>query len=105
MKKQLQIKRLGEELVVTEAEKRFFSISKDNLITGQDLYDFIFGSLSPNEKVEIVVTEIGLSEKKDVVIFNRFKDLIDKICKAINGSISKDEAKGNEETDASACLE
>lgn len=104
MKKQLQIKREGEELVVMEAGEKLFSISKDNSITGQDLYNSIFGSLSPDEKVEIDVTKIELSEKRDEVIFKRFKDLIDKICKAINDSNNKCEIKENEESNASACL-
>ena len=104
MKKQLQIKREGEELVVMEARKKLFSISKDNSITGQDLYNSIFGSLSPDEKVEIDVTKIELSEQKDKVIFDRFKYLMDKICKAINDSNNKCEIKENEESDASSSL-
>lgn len=105
MKKQLQMKRMNEKLIVTEGEKELFAISADNSISGEVLYNSLFCSMLPTEDAEIEVTKVGLTDKKDVIIFSRFKDLIDKICKAINSSNNKDKTKENEETDTSACPE
>lgn len=104
MKKQLQIKREGEELAVIEAGKKLFAISKDNSITGQDLYDFLFKSVQADEKVEIEVTGKDDLQGNDKKVFDRFSELIKKICDAINIGNGQSEPN-NSKTDASARLE
>ncbi len=94
MKKRLQIKRTNEELEVMEGEKKLFSILKDNSVSGQNLYESIFKSLAPNENVEITVDGRDDLQRNDKIIFDRFNELIQKICQAIN--ISNNKPKENE---------
>lgn len=91
MKKQLQIKRASEKLEVIEGEEKLFSISKDNSLAGQELYDFLFKSITSNEKVEITVTGKNELKGNDKIIFDRFSELIKKICDAINKANSQSE--------------
>ena len=104
MKKQLQIKRIDEELVVMEEESKLFSISKDHSVTGKDLYDFIFKSVPINEQVEINVIGKEHLTGNDKIIFDRFKGLIEKICTAINNANEQSSASENNNSDASARL-
>lgn len=67
-----------------EGEKKLFSISKDNSITGQDLYDSLFEAVTPDEKVEIVMSGKEGLIGNDRIIFDRLNELINKICAAIN---------------------
>lgn len=100
MKEQLQMKRIDEKSVVRGDEKELLSISSDNSLSGQVLYDSFLDSISPSEEAEINVLGEELSKKKDQIICNRFKDLIGEICKAINSSNNKGEAGESKETDA-----
>ena len=98
------MKRIDEKSVLTGDEKELLSIPACNSLSCQILYDSFLDSMSPNEEAEINVLGVGLSEKKDQIIYSRFKDMIGKICKAINSSNNKGEAGESKETNVFVIL-
>lgn len=82
---------------IIENDEILFSILKsNNQVSGEKLYDKIFKDLPINESIKISIIEEGFIDKQDIIIRDRFKELIDKICEKINGT----ETNGTETNEA-----
>lgn len=76
---------------IKENDEILFSILKsNNQVSGEKLYDKIFKNLSINESIKISIIYEGFTDKQDIIIRDRFKELIDKICEKINGTETKE---------------
>lgn len=92
MKKTLKIIFNKGTIVINQDEKQKLEIQKNpTKISGEQLYDFFFSDLTENEEIIFDINNSQDLSKDDKVIFNRFKELIDDICKAINSAVIKTE--------------
>ena len=88
MKRELQIKEVGNQWVVTENDEELFSIDKEKKrVSGEELFKLFSEKLDKEEMLEIELTKKDDEDKNDKqfqIVYDRLNDLLNKICDAIN---------------------
>lgn len=92
MKKTLKIIFNEDTIVINQGETHKLEIQRNpTKISGEQLYDCFFSDLKENEEIAFEITNSQELSKDDKIVFNRFKELIDDICEAINSAVIKTE--------------
>ena len=86
MKRELQIKEVGNQWVVTENDEELFSIDKEKKrVSGEELFKLFSEKLDKEEMLELTKKDDeDKNDKQFQIVYDRLNDLLNKICDAIN---------------------